>query len=262
MKKISFLKRKDEKTAPRTYDSYDMNIKEYILYYALGIALFFMIGILFYNRATIGLLLSPLSYFFVKGRKKELLEKQSLELNIQFRDAIYSISSALNAGYSVEMAFRETVKDLSLIYLDPKTHIIVEFNYMVRQIEMNIPIEAILHDFAKRTGIEDIENFSDVFATCKRTGGDIIKVIRNTSKTIAEKIDIKREINLLISQKKFEQKIMSLIPFGIILYLWLSSPGFLDVMYNTGMGIVIMSVCLIIYYLSYLLSKKIMKIEV
>jgi tight adherence protein B len=244
------------------YVNYTMSIKEYFLNYSIGIGLCLIVGILFYNQLIVGVLFSPLSYFFVKARKKELLEKQKEELSLQFKDAIYGLSSALNVGYSVEMAFKEVVKDLELIYPSPDTMIRKEFEYMVRQIEMNLPVEQIVSEFAQRTALEDIENFSDVFITCKRTGGDLIKVIRDTSKAIAEKIEIKREIHILIAQKKFEQKIMSMIPFGIILYLWISSPGFLNVMYTSLAGIITMTICLIVYGLSYQLAKKIMNIEV
>lgn len=221
-----------------------------------------MIGILFYNRIILGFIFTPLSYYIVKERKKELLSKQKNELNTQFKDAIYAISSALNAGYSVEMSFKEAYRDLSLIYINQNTPILKELEYIVRQIDVNIPVENLLYDFANRSGVEDIENFADVFITCKKTGGDIIKVIRNTSRVIVEKIEIKREINIVISSKKFEQKIMCLIPFGIILYLWVSSPGFLDVMYNTLGGMITMTICLMVYLLSWVLSKKIMEIEV
>ncbi|TCT11652.1 tight adherence protein B [Natranaerovirga pectinivora] len=244
------------------YNRYSMSIKEYFFYYSISIIGIIMIGILFYNRIILGFIFTPLSYYIVKERKKELLSKQKNELNTQFKDAIYAISSALNAGYSVEMSFKEAYRDLSLIYINQNTPILKELEYIVRQIDVNIPVENLLYDFANRSGVEDIENFADVFITCKKTGGDIIKVIRNTSRVIVEKIEIKREINIVISSKKFEQKIMCLIPFGIILYLWVSSPGFLDVMYNTLGGMITMTICLMVYLLSWVLSKKIMEIEV
>lgn len=243
------------------YNTYIMTNREYCLYYGMGILLFLIIGILFYNKIYIGIMLTPLSYIFVKKQKEELLKNKKMELNIQFKDAIYSMSSALNVGYSVEQSFREVLKDLKLIYFNPDTPILIEFEAMIRQIEMNIPVERVLLEFANRSGVEDIMNFVDVFITCKRTGGDILKIIKNTSKIIAEKIEIKRELQILIASKKFEHKIMSIIPFAIIFYMWLTSPGFLDVMYSTTMGFVIMTVCLIAYYFIFLLGKKIMSIN-
>lgn len=55
---------------------------------------------------------------------------------------------------------------------------------------------------------------------------------------------------------------MSLMPAGIILYLQLTSPGFLQVLYGNAFGIFAMTVCLGIYILSYWMGKKIVDIEV
>lgn len=80
--------------------------------------------------------------------------------------------------------------------------------------------------------------------------------------SITEKIEVKREIGVLIAAKKFEQKIMNVIPIFMILYISLSSEGFLDVMYESLLGRVIMTICLTAYVFSFYLGKKIIEIEV
>ena len=244
------------------YSEYVLNRREKVMYYSLGIIFFFLVGHVFYNSVIVSILLTSLSFLFVKNIKKDLLAKEKTNIKIQFKEGIYAISSALNAGYSIERSFQEAVRDLKLIYIDSSTPIINEFEIITRKVEMNIPIETVLMDFAIRSEIDDIKDFAEVFVTCKRTGGDIIKVIKDTSKNIAEKIEINREIELVIAAKKFEQKIMSIIPFGIILYLRISNPGFLDIMYSTIMGNIIMTVCVLIYYISYRLGNKIINIKV
>ena len=41
----------------------------------------------------------------------------------------------------------------------------------------------------------------------------MISIIKNTVRTISEKIDTENEIQIVISSKKMEQKIMSIVPF-------------------------------------------------
>ena len=62
--------------------------------------------------------------------------------------------------------------------------------------------------------------------------------------------------------KKSEQMIMSLMPVGIILYLQMTSPGFLSVLYGNPFGIAAMSICLVIYAAAYWLGRRIVDIEV
>ena len=116
--------------------------------------------------------------------------------------------------------------------------------------------------FAMRSGIEDIESFSEVLYTAKRTGGDIVKIIRSTSNAISDKLEVKREIKTMITAKQFEVTILKIIPFGIIIYLWLGSPGFLDPLYHNLFGILFMTVILILYTVINKIANTITSIEV
>lgn len=88
------------------------------------------------------------------------------------------------------------------------------------------------------------------------------KVIQKVARMLGDKIDVKKEIEATLAAKKSEQMIMSLMPAGIIAYLRLTSPGFLDVLYGNPFGICAMSVCLAIYAGAYWMGRRIVDIEV
>lgn len=243
------------------YNEYQYTKQEYLKYLMQGILIGTIVGYLFYSNIIGILLLMSYVPYFLKIKKKQLIEDRKWQLNQEFRDGLLSISSALNAGYSIENAFEQAAVDLKLMY-DNNSLIVVEFESMVNQIRMNITIESILEDFALRTDIDDIVMFSTVFSTAKRAGGDLIKVIRNTSNSIIDKIEIKREIKTMITAKKFESKIMNIIPFAIIIYLRIFSSGFLDPLYNNILGFILMTILLIVYVFTYRMSEYIMNIEV
>jgi len=101
-----------------------------------------------------------------------------------------------------------------------------------------------------------------VFSTCKRTGGDLVEVIRRTSNIISNKIETQQEIAVLISQKKLEAKILSIAPFAIVALISFSSKDYMEPLYQFGIGTVVMTISLIILVISYLLTKWIMNIKV
>lgn len=127
---------------------------------------------------------------------------------------------------------------------------------------MSITVEKALSDFGERTGIEDIISFSDVFSTAKRTGGDLINVIKITSNIISDKIEVRREIITLITAKRLEANIMKFTPLFILIYLTVSSPGFLNPLYHNLLGIVAMTIFLAFYLCAFLIIDKIISIEV
>lgn len=243
------------------YNKYQFCIKEIIVYSLQGAVISFVLGCLFYQSIFGILFLSPIIYVYLKLKKKEQIKNRKWKLNLEFRDGISSLSAALCAGYSAEHAFEEALKDLRLLYSEDD-FIIREFSYMINQIRMNFTVEYTLQDFGERTGIEDIISFAEIFAIAKRSGGDLTRIIKTTCNTINDKIEVKREVITMITAKKLEANIMNVIPILILLYLFLSSPGFLDPLYHNLLGIFIMTILLFGYIGAYLLSQKIVAIEV
>ncbi|SET28790.1 tight adherence protein B [[Clostridium] polysaccharolyticum] len=199
----------------------------------------------------------PIVYLLIKER----IKKKKWQLTLQFKDGVVSLSNALAAGYSIENAFHEAVIDLRLLY-DENSGIIKEFQKIEQQIRLNRNVEELLMKFGMQAGIEDIKDFAEIVMTAKRTGGDLIKIMKTTSNSIGEKIEVQREIQTLIAAKRFEGNIMTVIPLGIILYLKLCMPGFLRPLYEGVAGRGIMSIALTGYVLSLLLLRKIIDIKV
>lgn len=245
----------------KDYNQYRYNLKEIVWYFLQGFCLVFSILYLFYRTFFVAVFAVAGALIFLKIKKKSLVKAQKWELNLEFKEGIVSLSGALYAGYSIENAFMEATRDIAYLYGE-EASIITEFKYISNQIQMNCTVEDCLNDLAVRSGVEDIQNFAEVFITAKRTGGDIMQIIRNSSQNIAGKIEVKREIQTMIAAKKMESRIMCLVPFGIILYLWTCSPGFLDSLYGNLTGILIMTALLIVYCLAFLLGEKIVDIKV
>ena len=61
--------------------------------------------------------------------------------------------------------------------------------------------------------MRDIRDFAEIFQIAKRGGGDLRGIITNTADIIGDKQEIRREIEMVVSEKRFEQQIMRFIPF-------------------------------------------------
>ena len=242
------------------YTSYRAQGAEKVKLLLKGWGLLTVLAVLFYKSIIAVLLFSPGALLLLKYQEKKLAKERQWQFTQQFRQGILGLSAALHAGYSVENAFGEAVKDLKLMY-EEDTDIVREFSYITRQLSMNQTVEQALEELAERTGIEEVQNFSEVFRTAKRTGGDLMKIIQQTGKQIGDKIEVKREMQVAIAQKQYEANIMAIVPLGIILYMWVASPGFLDCLYHNLFGWIFMSVLLVCYGGAYMLMQKITDIE-
>lgn len=245
----------------KNYWQQDMRKIEYLKAFLQGVGILLAVSYLFYGTWICVILFSPYLIRYIRSWEKQTIKKKQAAFRLQFKEAIQSISAGLNVGYSVENAMREASRDLRGMYRKDE-RILQELSYMIRQIQMNMTAELALQEFATRTGDEDVQTFVTVFNIAKRSGGDTMEMIRNAVRQMGEKIDVEREIQTMISAKKTELRIMTIIPFAMIAYLRLSFPELIRVLYGNVAGILIMSVCLLIYLLSYEMGKRIVEIEV
>jgi tight adherence protein B len=244
---------------PGNYDHYSMTGTEKVSACLIAGCLLFAIGYLFYKNVAICLILSFAAVYYPRLRRKQLIRKRKEELRKQFKHALYSLSSALSAGRSVENAFREAANDLRLLYPDSSTDMIRELDRLNRRTENGEPIEKSLLDFGRRSGIDDMMQFADAFAACKRTGGDLVEVMRRTTHLIGEKMEVEQDISVTVAQKRFEAKALGFIPFVIVAFLAFSSPDYMEPLYG-GAGHLIMTASLAILAISQWLAHKIMNI--
>jgi len=244
------------------YDVYEMKFDEFIITLLLAMGTCFAVGLIFYENFVLAAILSLAGILYIPYRKKEQLRRKKEVLTIQFKDALYFLSVALSAGKSMETAMLDTYKAMLGIYPDKNSDIIKELEIINHRIQMNEPIEKIFYDFAERSKIEDIKSFADVIMISKRAGGNLIEVIKNTSDTIREKVEIQNEIENLISGKKFEHKIMSIVPFALVIFIKSSGSGYLDPLMTDTLGRIIMTIALIMIFTGQLIGHKITKIEV
>ena len=243
------------------YNKYCFSAGERVLYTAEGTAIVAAAAYFFYRSWAAGFLLTPLLFLFLKEKQKELAKKKRQELSMQFKDLILTVSANQKAGYSVENAFRESYRDMVMLYGDNGV-ICGELRHIIAGLNNHIVLEKLLIDLGVRSSLPDIVQFADVFLIAKRSGGSMTDVLAKTAAVIDQKIETDKEIQLMISAKKMEQKIMNMVPFLIILYIGSTSKGFFDVLYHNLIGAAVMTVCLIFYGAAYLLSRRIVNIEV
>ena len=190
-------------------------------------------------------------------------EKRSWQriLRNHFKEVLQGLQTAVRAGYSMEQGVTECRREMERLFGNGDD-LVRELRYMESQMQVGVPVEQLFWNLGQRSGVEEIRNFGDIFLIARRSGGNLGKILGNLAEVLGEKIRVTGEIHVAIAGKKLEQLVMSMVPGVMILYMQVTSSGFLDVLYHNLPGVLVMTGCLGVYLFSFRMGRKIVRIQV
>lgn len=238
-----------------------LEVKERIALVGKSILVVWLLDYFFYQSFLALSWLSMIGLIFYRMEKKALMGKKKGVIKEQFKELLLMVSTGQKAGLSVENAFLAGYSDMKNLYGE-KSCVCGMLRTLRTGRENHIPFEKLWKQIGEDTGIQEISEFAAVYEIAYRSSGNMTAVMERTAGIIVRKIETGKEIEVMLSARKMEQKIMNGMPFFIMSYVKLTSPGYFDGLYHSGMGMLVMTGCLCIYLSSYFLSRKIAEIEI
>lgn len=197
---------------------------------------------------------------FIPVRTQQLLDKRKETLKLQFRDFLEDLSTSLGAGNNIDNAFRAAEEDLKNQY-EEGAYIVNEIKTINAGLRNGATAEDMIEDFAKRSGCSDIEDFSNTFSVCYRKGSNIRDVVRTTNEILSDKMNVKQDIETLITGSKLELNLMLLMPIGMIAMMKSMSPDF-AANFATPSGLISMMIAIGCCIGAYFMGRKILDFNI
>lgn len=260
------------------YKVYYMKPLEKILYFLAAFAVGAAVGYLFYggigkdefgNPTTTTWILNVLlcttvgliaGFLFLPIRTKGIIAKRQRKLGTQFRDMLEALSTSISAGNNVPSSFRSAYDDLKIQY-DEGADILKELEVILSGLNNNIELVDLLADFGFRSGNDDIVSFANVFKICYQKGGNIKDTIRTTHDILSDKMEIKEDIETMVTSNKTEQNIMIVMPIALIAIIKLMSPDF-AANFTTVSGIIATTVAIAMFVAAYFIGRMVLDIKI
>ena len=237
------------------YRTYKLSKRE-ILFISLKFNIFmFILGYLFYRSIVISLFFLPCTLIYLRIKKNELKNKRDIVISLQFCDAMQFISSSMSAGKNLEIAFKDSIKELTVLYGSDEEIIIKEIKLIIKKVSVNISLADALEDFSNRTGNTDIESFKDAVKISRISGGNIREIVKNVYYVLSLKKDVRNNIEAIISEQKLNFRILMIIPFVLTAFMSSVCPQYMEPLY-TLKGKIVSSVVLLLIFLHGLLEEN------
>lgn len=241
------------------YIFYTAKEKRILLGKSMGIVL--ILDYFFYQSLWAVIPLSAAGIIYYQMEKKLLRDEKREQLREQFKELLLLVSNGQKAGYSVENAFLSSYDDMKSLY-GKESSICRIVRALSLGKENNIPFTSLWRQIGDQLDITEISEFADIYEISYKSSGNMTAIMEKTAAIIIHKIETDKEIRVLLSAKRLEQKIMNVMPFFIMIYINVTSPGYFKGLYHSVSGISIMSVCLFVYLAAYALSVRIITIEI
>lgn len=244
-----------------TKSTYRLNPKEYGEGILKSVGITIVIVLLFYRSLWAGMIFPFVLLLELKQIRQSGRERKQTRLQEEFLHGIGVLNSALQAGLSMENAWREVEKELLVLYGE-KAGFYLEIKEINQRVAHNMPIERLFLEFAYKSKLEDVIQFAELLEFGKRSGSNWKTLIDVTVNQMVQRHEARQEIEIMVAEKKMEQKIMSIMPLGLLAFLQLAAGDYMAVLYHNWLGVICMTVFLAGYVLAAMLSQRILKVDV
>jgi tight adherence protein B len=203
---------------------------------ALQIALWSAVGAVFLGWLASAIVGSPVAFLFglivpfaVRSAVKHKVRRKRNLFAEQLPDNLQVLSSALRAGHSLVGALSVVVDDAA----EPTRS---EFQRVVADERLGVPIEEALEVVARRMESRELEQVALVAALQRQTGGNSAEVLDRVVDTIRERQELRRLVKTLTAQGRMSRWIVTALPLVVMGAILTLNRSYLDPLFHTGGG--------------------------
>jgi tight adherence protein B len=203
----------------------------------------------------VGIIIALAIPFGVRSLLKHKLARQRKLFAEQLPDNLQVLASALRAGHSF-------IGALSVVVNDAPEPARSEFQRVVADEQLGVPIDEALHVVVERMESAELEQVALVAALQRETGGNTAEVLDRVTDTIRERFELRRTVQTLTAQGRMSRWVLTALPLFLLLAITLINPGYMNVMYDSVIGRVLLVLAGISVLGGSLVIKRIVNIKV
>lgn len=183
-----------------------------------------------------------------------LVEKRIKAYSLQMVDALTLLSNGIRAGLSVPQAIGMVVDEMP-------APISQEFNVLLQQNRIGVPLEECFENLAKRLPTQDNNMFISSVNILRETGGNLAEVFDTIVDVIRERVRLQQKIDTYTAQGMFQGMTIGAMPFLLGIVYFLSDPNSMTPLFTTPLGLVMLFIALGFDFAGIYVIMKIVKIK-
>ena len=183
------------------------------------------------------------------------VERRKRRFEEQLPDVLELIAAGLEAGGGVPRA-------LELVVGEADEPAAGEFARVLSATRLGTPLVGALEEMRERLGSRDLAWTVQAIIVQQRTGGRLADVLRVVASFMRSREEIRRDLRALTAEGRLSAYVLGALPFFLATVLLFVNPTYLNPLFTTPVGFAMTAGAAGMMAVSFMLMKKIVKVEV
>lgn len=198
--------------------------------------------------AVAGYLIPQLGISFIKKRRLEKFE-------LQLPDTMQNLSNGMKAGFTIVQAIESMVSETP-------PPISQEFGLVLREYSLGVQLDDALLKLGARIKSADLNLVITAINITRQMGGNLPEMLEKIAYTIRERRRIEGKNKSLTSQGKLQGLVVGSLPIGMGFVFYILDPKMMSYMWNTGVGLLMIFIMVVMEILGFVFIRKIVNIDI
>jgi tight adherence protein B len=177
-------------------------------------------------RALIALLFMAIPHAMLRRARRLRL----LKIELQLPEAADFLARAMRAGHSFNNALQMVGTELP----EPLSG---EFRLAHEEINYGVPMHEALTNLAARIPLTDLRYLVIAVLIQREAGGNLAEILGSISHIIRERLKLVGQVRVLSAEGRMSAWVLGLLPFGLLLVMGLTSPGYIGLLWTDPTGV-------------------------
>lgn len=150
---------------------------------------------------------------------------------------------------------------LRIIATEAQEPVKSEFRHIIEQTALGIPLHEAVLKLYERMPVPEANFFCIVISIQQKAGGNLAEGLANLSKVLRDRKKMKNKIIAMSQEAKASAAIIASLPPGVMIFVYLSTPQYISLMWTTEMGRFMLAGCLLWMFIGAMVMRKMINFD-
>lgn len=215
-----------------------------------------VVGWLIFGSILSGLAMAILANLFPGILLRRSASRRQIKFEGQLVDVLVLITGAVKTGFSLLQAMEVVEREMQPPASD-------EFRRVHTEVGLGLSLSQALDNLSNRMENQDLDLVVTAVKIHNQVGGNLSTMLEAVTETVRERDRLFREARVITTQQRYTSYLISLLPIGIALLIFMINPDYIMQLFTSGIFYLFIPILAIVGIVAgHFVLQRITKIEV